>query len=71
MAKKGKSDKQGKKQRKPKRRGKLYSRYKVEGTSVKRSNKSCPKCGQGFTMAGHKNRSTCGKCCYTEFSKKE
>ncbi len=29
----------------------------------------CPKCGKGVFLAEHKNRSTCGKCGYTEFKK--
>ena len=31
--------------------------------------KSCPKCGVGTFLAVHKNRLTCGKCKYTEFTK--
>ncbi len=30
--------------------------------------KSCPKCGS--RLADHHDRSTCGKCGYTEFKKK-
>lgn len=36
----------------------------------KAKNASCPKCGKGVFMAQHKDRVTCGKCGYTEFSKK-
>ena len=39
--------------------------------SGKQKNKFCPKCGAGVFMAKHKDRLTCGKCGYTEFSKKE
>ncbi len=28
--------------------------------------KSCPKCGEGFRLAEHKDRRYCGKCHYTE-----
>jgi len=28
--------------------------------------KYCPKCGAGVRLAEHKNRSSCGKCGYTE-----
>ena len=48
-------------------RGKQYNMYKifsVSGNSVKRNNKTCPKCGT--FMANHKNRVTCGKCNYME-----
>jgi len=31
--------------------------------------RKCPKCGS--RMAEHKDRHTCGKCGYTEFSKQE
>jgi small subunit ribosomal protein S27Ae len=33
-------------------------------------NKFCPRCGKGVFMAKHKDRVTCGKCGYTEFSRK-
>jgi small subunit ribosomal protein S27Ae len=45
--------------------------YKVEGDKVTRTKPSCPKCGPGVFMAAHKDRVSCGKCGYTEFSKKE
>jgi small subunit ribosomal protein S27Ae len=52
---------------KPKAKGKMISSiYEVSGNSIKRKNKSCPKCGNGFTLANHKDRVTCGKCAYTE-----
>ena len=40
--------------------------YTVSGQMLTNKNKSCPKCGDGFFMANHKNRITCGKCGYTE-----
>lgn len=43
--------------------------YKVEGTTVTRTRKHCPKCGPGVFMAEHANRVSCGKCGYTEFKK--
>lgn len=54
--------------KKPMQRWKLY---KAEGDKVTRNNKSCPKCGIGVFLAKHKDRSTCGKCGYVEFGKKE
>lgn len=36
-----------------------------------KKNKFCPKCGEGFFMAKHKDRETCGQCGYTEFGTKE
>lgn len=50
---------------------KLSSVYEIAGDSLKRKNNSCPKCGPGVFMAKHKDRTSCGKCGYTEFSKKE
>lgn len=43
-----------------------YSLYKVEGESLKRESRFCPKCGPGVFMANHENRHTCGKCGYME-----
>lgn len=40
--------------------------YEVSGDSLKRKNKTCPKCGDGFFLAAHKGRATCGKCQYME-----
>ncbi len=40
--------------------------YEVSGDSLKRKNKSCPKCGPGVFMASHPDRWTCGKCGYME-----
>lgn len=43
--------------------------YLIEGGSVKRLRRSCPKCGPGIFLAEHKNRFSCGHCAYTEFKK--
>lgn len=43
--------------------------YKVEGGKLSRR-KSCPKCGQGVFLAEHKDRRTCGRCGYVEYTKK-
>ncbi|MFH1649827.1 MAG: 30S ribosomal protein S27ae [Candidatus Woesearchaeota archaeon] len=45
---------------------KAGSVYDVSGGSIKPKAKTCPKCGGGIYMAQHKNRSSCGKCGYTE-----
>ena len=50
-----------------KRTTKVYALYEKDGDSVKTKGNFCPKCGKGVFMANHKNRSTCGKCGYTEF----
>ena len=49
----------------------IWNRYEKKGDTLERKNKTCPKCGQGYFMAQHQNRSYCGHCGYTEFSKKE
>jgi len=43
--------------------------YKIEGTTIKRLKKECPRCGKGYFLANHSNRQTCGKCNYTQFNK--
>jgi ubiquitin-small subunit ribosomal protein S27Ae len=51
----------------PVKKGKQYHMYKVyevTGNSVKRKNKTCPKCS--VLLANHKDRWTCGKCGYME-----
>lgn len=54
-----------------KRPDKVYKAYKIEGGHLARQRKSCPKCGAGVFMAQHKDRMTCGKCGYTEFTSKK
>lgn len=52
---------------KAKTRGsKLWKAYKVEGSRLVRVKKFSPKAGQGFFMAEHKDRRTCGKTMYME-----
>ena len=41
--------------------------FKVEGDRINRFRRHCPKCGAGVFLAEHKNRTSCGKCGYTEF----
>lgn len=45
------------------------SLYQVDGDSLKRLRKNCPRCGEGVFMADHGDRLACGKCGYTEFKK--
>ncbi|MBW2997648.1 30S ribosomal protein S27ae [Candidatus Woesearchaeota archaeon] len=60
-----------KKKKKKKTSSKKYKMYEASGSELKRKNKFCPKCGTGVFMAQHKDRMTCGKCSYTEFTGKE
>ena len=41
--------------------------FKVEGDSINRIRKHCPKCGPAVFLADHKDRLSCGKCGYTEY----
>jgi len=45
--------------------------YEAKEDKAERKNRSCPKCGPGIFLAGHKDRLTCGKCGYTEFKEKK
>lgn len=47
----------------------VWKLYEAKG-SLKRKNKSCPKCGPGVFLAEHKNRISCGKCGYAEMKGK-
>ncbi|MBW3014596.1 30S ribosomal protein S27ae, partial [Candidatus Woesearchaeota archaeon] len=56
MAKKKKARKtKEKKEKKPKKRKHAHTRYEVSGDSVKRKNRTCPKCGKGVFLAEHKD----------------
>ncbi len=52
----------------PKRRIQVHTLYKVEGETLTRLRKECPRCGRGYFMAEHKGRLTCGNCGYTTFT---
>jgi len=70
MAKKSKTVKQGKKPHKNKPTSKKYTKYKIEGDTIKRE-KFCPRCGPGVFLMNAKDRSYCGKCHYSEFMSKK
>jgi len=53
----------------PKRRIQAHKLYRVDGNSLSRLRKECPRCGRGYFMAQHGNRLTCGHCGYTVYSK--
>ena len=44
--------------------------YKITGDKLERLSRYCPKCGVGTFMARHKDRFSCGKCGFTEMTKK-
>ncbi len=57
-----------KKQKKNKKSSEAWKKYKIESGKVVRA-KSCPRCGQGYFLAEHKDRFYCGKCKYVEMKK--
>ncbi len=65
MGKKG--EKKGKKAHKNKPTSKKYSKYKIEGNKIKRTERFCPRCGPGIFLMSSQNRFYCGKCHYSEF----
>lgn len=61
---------QGKKPHKNKPTSKKYSKYKIEGNTIKRE-RFCPRCGPGIFLMNHQGRLYCGKCHYSEFTSKK
>ncbi|PKP53208.1 MAG: 30S ribosomal protein S27ae [Candidatus Altiarchaeales archaeon HGW-Altiarchaeales-3] len=49
---------------------KKWEKYEISGDKIERKNKICPKCGPGVFLGKHKDRSSCGKCGYSEVMKK-
>lgn len=45
---------------------KKWEKYNVGDDGVGRTNRECPRCGNGVFLADHENRVTCGKCGYSE-----
>ncbi len=64
-----KSKIKGKKKHKNYPTSKKSSKYKIEGDKLVRA-KYCPRCGPGTFLMVANNRLYCGKCHYTEFTKK-
>lgn len=58
-----------KKKKAKKKPRKLWLLYNVAEGSVKRANRTCPKCGQAVFMGKHADRWHCGKCGYVEMIK--
>jgi ubiquitin-small subunit ribosomal protein S27Ae len=67
-----KEKKDGQKKSKVKKRtSNKWKAYTISGSTLTRNLKSCPKCGEGVFLGKHKDRLSCGKCGYTEFTRKE
>jgi small subunit ribosomal protein S27Ae len=58
-----------KRQKKNKPTSKRYKFYKLQGESVVREGKTCPRCGPGIFLMKANNRLYCGKCHFTSFEK--
>lgn len=43
----------------------VWKYYKVEGGTLTRLRRECPRCGPGTFMAQHADRLYCGKCGHT------
>ncbi|MDP6600435.1 MAG: 30S ribosomal protein S27ae [Candidatus Woesearchaeota archaeon] len=56
-----------KKKKKEKKAMQVWKLYQASGNKLERKNRFCSKCGQGYFLAKHKDRETCGKCGFTEF----
>ncbi len=57
----------GKVPKKKKKEKGLFKYYKIDENSLKRLLPFCERCGQGFFMADHGNRYTCGHCGFTRY----
>ena len=58
------------KEKKPKVKKKekgAYTRYKVDEKGLTRLRPYCERCGQGYFMADHGNRYSCGHCGFTRY----
>jgi small subunit ribosomal protein S27Ae len=44
-----------------------YTRYKVDEKGLTRLRPYCERCGQGYFMADHGNRYSCGHCGFTRY----
>ncbi len=61
--------KKGKKPHKNKPTSKKYTKYKIEGDSIKHE-RFCPRCGPGVFLSNSQGRLYCGRCHYSEFQSK-
>ena len=60
-----------KKLTKPRKPMQVWKVYDVKGSALVRKTTTCPKCGPGVFLAKHKDRSSCGRCGYTEMAAKK
>ncbi len=70
-AKPEKKEKAPKPEKKKKQEKKFFTLYKIEGDKAIRLRPICERCGQGYFMADHGNRYTCGHCGFTRYKPAE
>ncbi len=46
-----------------------YTRYKIDASGFTRLRPYCERCGQGYFMADHGNRYSCGHCGFTRYKR--
>jgi small subunit ribosomal protein S27Ae len=66
-----KKEKAPKSEKKKKQEKKFFTLYKIEGDKAVRLRPVCERCGQGYFMADHGNRYTCGHCGFTRYKPTE
>jgi small subunit ribosomal protein S27Ae len=64
-----KTEKKAEKKKKAERG--VHALYKIEGEKVTRLRPTCERCGEGYFMANHKDRYTCGHCGFTRYKQVE
>jgi ubiquitin-small subunit ribosomal protein S27Ae len=60
---------EGKKERKNHIPSEVWKKYEVKDDKISRK-PYCPRCGPGYFLAQHKDRTYCGKCSYVEMKSK-
>ncbi len=66
-----KSQKERPKSKKKHTKVQVWTKYKVDGDKITRTNESCTRCGQGTFLAKYQDRTYCGKCGWSKTSSKE
>jgi len=56
-----------KKEKRQKRRTKIFTHYKIGEGRIKRILPFCERCGPGYFMADHGDRYACGRCGFTRY----
>lgn len=59
--------KEKKAEKKKKKDKKIHTLYKVENGKLTRLQPFCERCGQGYFMADHGDRYSCGHCGFTRY----